>query len=44
MVAVADPVRPIFRSGGSAYRPGASAGTRKQEMPLRSSLVRAITL
>ena len=35
---------PIFRSGGSALRPSVSAGTRKQEIPLRSSEVRAITL
>ena len=44
IVAVADPVRPILRSGGSALSPSESAGTRKQEMPLRSSEVRAITL
>lgn len=44
MVAVEDPVNPIFRSGGSATRPGVSAGTRKHEMPFRSSDVRAITL
>ena len=44
IVAVAEPVSPIFRSGGSALRPSVSAGTRKQEMPLRSSEVRAITL
>ncbi len=44
MVAVAEPVRPIFSSGRSALRPGLSAGTRKQEMALRSSPVRAITL
>ena len=35
IVAVAEPVSPIFRSGGSALRPSESAGTRKQEMPLR---------
>ncbi len=34
IVAVAEPVRPILRSGGSATRPSLSAGTRKQEMPL----------
>ena len=34
IVAVALPVRPIFFSGGSALRPSASAGTRKQEMPV----------
>ncbi len=44
IVAVAEPVRPILRSGGSAERPSVEAGTRKQEMPLRSSEVRAITL
>ena len=33
IVAVAEPVSPIFRSGGSALSPSVSAGTRKQEMP-----------
>ena len=41
---VVEPVSPIFFSGGFDERPGASAGTRKQEMPLRPSPVRAITL
>ena len=44
IVAVAEPVRPILRSGGSALRPSVEAGTRKHEIPLRSSEVRAITL
>ena len=41
---VVEPVSPIFFSGGLADRPGASAGTRKHEIPLRPSPVRAITL
>jgi hypothetical protein len=44
MVAVAEPVSPIFFSGASADRPGVSAGTRKQEMSPRPSPVRAITV
>ena len=51
IVAVAEPVRPIFRSGGSASRPAVSAGTRKHEMPpfacpepVEGSEVRAISL
>ena len=43
-VVVLDPVRPILRSGGSALSPSASPGTRKHEMPRRSSPVRAMTL
>ena len=33
VLAVAEPVRPILRSGGSAESPSVEAGTRKQEMP-----------
>ena len=32
IVAVVEPIRPIFCSGVSALRPGVSAGTRKQEI------------
>jgi hypothetical protein len=44
IVAVVDPVSPIFRSAGSAESPSLAAGTRKQEMPREPSPVRAITL
>ena len=44
MVAVAEPVSPILRSGSAAVSPAASAGTRKQLTPREPSAVRAIVV